>query len=100
MKFLIIAYLAVFMLRTLITIALLFMLQSKLNKRIDQLIDSFPDERSIKDLEIEVYKVEWYIDSGIIMHDIINPIKKLDTSRWVNPQLIHLLYEHYNLPED
>lgn len=77
---------------------LLFIVQYKLNNRIELIVESLPDERAVTDLEIEIMKVEWIIDYETVLADIFHLFRPLDSLSWVNPHLLYVLYEQYTVP--
>lgn len=96
-KFLIFLFLAIYLVRTVAVIGCLVFTSRRLNKRIDLICDSLPDERSIKDLEIEINRLDWYLDNERVVSDFLHPFRSIDAEKWINPNLISLLYEHYKV---
>ena len=96
-KFLIFLFLAIYMVRAITVIGCLVLTSKRLNKRIDLICDSLPDERSVRDLEIEINKLDWYLDNERVASDFAHPFRTIDTEKWINPNLISLLYEHYKI---
>lgn len=96
-QFLILLICAIYMVRTITIVICLAIASKRLNKRINLIIDSLPDERSAQDLDIEINKIEWYLDTERMMRDFIYPFKTINVETWINPELISLLYDHYKI---
>lgn len=96
--FLIFLLLAFIVFRGLSCFILLFVVQHKLNDRIELIVESLPDERAVTDLEIEIMKVKWIIDYETVLADIFHLFRPLDSLSWINPRLLYILYEQYTVP--
>lgn len=90
-------FLAIYFVRAATVLICLVMCSRRLNNRIDKICESLPDERSVKDLEIEINKIDWYLDNERVVSDFLHPFRTIDTQKWINPNLISLLYEHYKV---
>ena len=90
-------FLAIYFVRAVTVLICLVMCSRRLNNRIDKICESLPDERSIKDLEIEINKIDWYLDNERVVRDFLHPFRTIDTQKWINPNLISLLYDHYKV---
>ena len=90
-------FLMIYFVRAVAMIICLVVSSRRLNNRIDRICESLPDERSVKDLEIEINKIDWYLDNERVVSDFLHPFRTIDTQKWFNPDLISLLYEHYKV---
>lgn len=90
-------FLMIYFVRAVAMIICLVVSSRRLNNRIDRICESLPDERSVKDLEIEINKIDWYLDNERVVSDFLHPSRTIDTQKWINPNLISLLYEHYKV---
>ena len=86
-------FLAIYFVRAVTVLICLVMCSKRLNNRIDEICD----ERSIKDLEIEISKIDWYLDNERVASDFLHLFRTIDTQKWINPNLISLLYDHYKV---
>lgn len=90
-------FLMIYFVRAVAMIICLVVSSRRLNNRIDRICESLPDERSVKDLEIEINKIDWYLDNERVVSDFLHPFRTIDMQKWINPNLISLLYEHYKV---
>lgn len=90
-------FLMIYFVRAVAMIICLVVSSRRLNNRIDRICESLPDERSVKDLEIEINKIDWYLDNERVASDFLHLFRTIDTQKWINPNLISLLYEHYKV---
>ena len=90
-------FLTIYFVRAVAMIICLVVSSRRLNNRIDRICESLPDERSVKDLEIEINKIDWYLDNERVVSDFLHPFRTIDAQKWINPNLISLLYEHYKV---
>ena len=90
-------FLAIYFVRAVTVLICLVMCSRRLNNRIDKICEYLPDERSIKDLEIEINKIDWYLDNERVVSDFLHLFRTIDTQKWINPNLISLLYDHYKV---
>lgn len=90
-------FLMIYFVRAVAMIICLVVSSRRLNNRIDRICESLPDERSVKDFEIEINKIDWYLDNERVVSDFLHPFRTIDTQKWINPNLISLLYEHYKV---
>lgn len=90
-------FLMIYFVRAVATIICLVVSSRRLNNRIDRICESLPDERSVKDLEIEINKIDWYLDNERVASDFLHLFRTIDTQKWINPNLISLLYDHYKV---
>lgn len=90
-------FLMIYFVRAVAMIICLVVSSRRLNNRIDEICESLPDERSIKDLEIEINKIDWYLDNERVASDFLHLFRAIDTQKWINPNLISLLYDHYKV---
>lgn len=90
-------FLMIYFVRAVAMIICLVVSSRRLNNRIDKICESLPDERSIKDLEIEINKIDWYLDNERVVSDFLHLFRTIDTQKWINPNLISLLYDYYKV---
>lgn len=90
-------FLMIYFVRAVAMIICLVVSSRRLNNRIDRICESLPDERSVKDLEIEINKIDWYLDNERVASDFLHLFRTIDTQKWINPNLISLLYDHYKV---
>lgn len=90
-------FLMIYFVRAVAMIICLVVSSRRLNNRIDRICESLPDERSVKDLEIEINKIDWYLDNERVASDFLHLFRTIDTQKWINPNLILLLYDHYKV---
>ena len=96
-KYIILFILIISGIRALVIAITLIRTQTKLNRRFDEICNSLTDERAVKDLEIELNKIDWYLDADAVVRDFVMPFNTIDTQKWLNPDLVYLLYEHYKV---
>ena len=90
-------FLAIYVVRATTVLICLGMCSKRLNNRIDEICESLPDDRSVKDLEIEIDKIDWYLDNKRVASDFLHLFKIIDTQKWINPNLISLLYDQHKV---
>lgn len=90
-------FLMIYFVRAVAMIICLVVSSRRLNNRIDRICESLPDERSVKDLEIEINKIDWHLDNERVASDFLHLFRTIDTQKWINPNLISLLYDHYKV---
>lgn len=71
--------------------------QRRINKRIIKISDNLPDERSKSDLGIAINNIPWYLNNLNVVEDFLHLFRKLDSTNWINPELLNLLYEYYQI---
>lgn len=71
--------------------------QRRINKRIIKISDNLPDERSKSDLGIAINNISWYLNNLNVVEDFLHLFRKLDSTNWINPELLNLLYEYYQI---
>lgn len=76
-------FLAIYSVRAVTVLICLVMCSKRLNNRIDEICESLPDERSIKDLEIEINKIDWYLDNERVASDFLHLFRTIDTRKWI-----------------
>lgn len=83
--------------RAIVMLFMVFHIGRVLNKRLILIADSLPDKQSVVDLEIALNKLEWHLDNVALFEDFIHIFRTIDTNKWINPELIYLLYEYYKV---
>lgn len=74
-------FLMIYFVRAVAMIICLVVSSRRLNNRIDRICESLPDERSVKDLEIEINKIDWYLDNERVVSDFLHPFRTIDTQK-------------------
>ena len=79
------------MLRTIAFIVFLIIAKYRIESLLDKIIDSLPDERSVKDFMIELNKVDCIFYEDSIFDNYIRFFSEINPKSWISPQFISLI---------
>ena len=96
MKLIILSILLLYAVKAIVIIVIVTLAYIRLNNVVNEIYAAKSDERLKRNFIIELNKMDCSLDEDLLFRDFLNPIKGLDSSRWLAPETLEFLEEEYS----
>lgn len=90
-KCIILIILACIAIRVLVFLILLFVTKYRIDSLLDEIVDSLPDERSVKNFIIELNKVDCVFYEDEVFDNFVRVFSDVNPNNWISPYFLAVI---------